>query len=503
MRGRGLSLPWRCAVAAVAGAALVLAFPPFDLWWLAPLPVAAFTLACRGETAVRGASVGLVFGMVFFAGLMPWLRVIGPDAWVLLSATCAVFLAALGAATSLATRVPGWPLWVACLWVAEEALRDRWPLGGFPWGRLAFSQPHSAVTAWAALGGAPLVTFTVALAGTCVAFAVISTTTRGRVVVLGAAVAVVGVGLVIPTPTDGRTITAAVVQGNVPRTGMDAFGQRVAVLSAHVEATRTLAKDVRAGTMPKPDFVVWPENASDIDPVLDKGAYTLIDDVVSEIGVPVLVGMVVQTPDGTKLRNEGVVWDPVTGPGQVYVKRHPVPFGEYVPFRSLLQHFISRFDRVPKDFAAGTDPGVLTLGTTTVANVICFEVAYDQIVRDAVVGGGEVITVQTNNATYGRTGQVEQQLAISQLRAVEHGRSVLVAATSGISAVISPDGTILDSVPEFTQSVMVQDVPARTQITLADRMRGWPELVLAMVGLGAAVAGFRRRSSEDVSCPNP
>ncbi len=473
----------------------MLAFPPFGVWPLAVPAVAALTWCCREQRVRTGLGLGALFGAVFFLGLMPWMRVIGPDAWVGLSALCAVFVAALGAGLAVVSRLPAWPLTSAALWVAEEALRDRIPFGGYPWGRLAFGQVGTGFTGWAAVGGAPLVTFAVALSGSLLCYAFVQ---RRRVLVasvaLAASAAVPALGWLVPVGGTGPTVTVALVQGNVPRTGLDAFGQRAAVLDAHVEATRRLADDVAAGRVPQPDFVIWPENASDIDPARDPATYTAIDDVVKDIGVPVLVGMVVATPDDTQLRNQGVVWDPVTGPGETYVKRHPVPFGEYVPFRSTLERFISRLDRVPRDFVAGEEPGVLDLAGTPVADVICFEVAYDEIVRDAVREGGQLISVQTNNATYGRTGQVEQQLAISRLRAVEHARSVLVAATSGISAVIAPDGSVTDRAPEFVQEVLVAEVPVRTELTLATRVGAWPELALTIVGLSAVVVGLRRRT---------
>jgi apolipoprotein N-acyltransferase len=283
-------------------------------------------------------------------------------------------------------------------------------------------------------------------------------------------------------------VTAAVVQGNVPRTGMDAFAQREAVLLNHVQASEQLAADIAVGKAPQPQLVVWPENSSDLDPYTDAEAYDQISKAVTALGVPTLVGLVVTAPDGQGLQNTGVVWDPQAGPGQTYVKRHPVPFGEYVPFRSLLSPFVSRFDRVPRDFVAGDVPGVLQVGPATVGDVICFEVAYDSVVRDVVRSGADVIAVQTNNATYGRTGQVEQQLAMARLRAVEHGRSVLVAATSGISAVIAPDGQVLAQAPEFTQDALVVRVPLRTGLTLADRLGAVPEWLLALVGLAAVVA---------------
>lgn len=499
----------RLGAAAVSGLLLVLAFPPVGLWWCAPIAVAGLTLAVRGSRLLPAAGTGFVFGAVFFVGLMPWLRVVGPDAWVLLSLFSACYLAVLAAAVSLVQRLAAWPLWVACLWVLEELVRGRFPFGGFPWGRLAFSQSDSPLTALVSLGGTALLTFAVALAGTLLAWCAVRVRRTRRVdlrlvaAVAGCAVLVL-VGLAVPLPsataTDhGRTVTAAVVQGNVPRTGLDAFDQRETVLRNHVQASAHLAADVAAGRTPQPDLVVWPENSSDIDPFYDPAAYQMISNAVDALGVPTLVGLVVAAPDPTKVENEGVVWSPGTGPGQTYVKRHPVPFGEYVPFRHLLSTFVSRFDRVPRDFQAGTKPGLLQVGPARLGDVICFEVAYDGVVRDVVRDGADVLAVQTNNATYGRTGQVEQQLAMSRLRAVEHGRAVLVAATSGISAIIAPDGSILAQAPEFTQDSLVERVPLRTALTWADRLTVWPEWLLAMLGLAAVVVaagqamGDRRR----------
>ena len=495
--------------AGLSGAVLVLAFPPFDLWWLAPVAIAgllaSLDLGTQGcstlrSTAFRGAGLGGVFGLTFFGLLTPWLRVIGPDAWLVVVVMSAFFTTLLGAGAALVLRLPGWPFWVACWWVAVEALRGRVPFGGFPWGRLGQSQADAPTAAWASIGGVPLLGFLLVLAGALVLVAVRALLRPSGVrpavpaaLALSAALVLMLSGWAIPLGTSGREITVAVVQGNVPRTGMDAFGQREAVLAAHLEATHQLAEDVLAGTVPAPDVVIWPENASDIDPSLDDDAFAAIDAAVRDVGVPVLVGMVVEVEDGERVANQGTVWDPVSGPGESYVKQNLVPFGEYVPFRSSLERVITRLDRIPRDFVAGDQPGVLDLGPLTVADVICFDVAHDATVRDAVSGGGEVITVQTNNATYGRTGQVPQQWAISRLRAIEHGRTVVVAATSGISGVVAPDGTVVAQTPEFVQEVVVETVAARTDLTWATRVGAWPELALTLLGLGAVVVAVRRR----------
>ncbi|GAA0965708.1 apolipoprotein N-acyltransferase [Actinocorallia libanotica] len=503
----------RLLAAAVAGLVMYLAFPPSvlgpdegstsGLWPLAPVGVALFALAVRRLGAWTAALAGLVCGLAFFLPVLPGLRPIGTDVWLGLSVTEALYFAPMGAAMALASRSRLWPLWIAALWVTQEFVRGRFPLGGFPWARLAFSQTDTPLTAYAALGGAPLASFATALIGTLLAYAAGEHRRKAAALGLAGALAVPLAGTLIPTGsgtagTGEKEITVAVIQGNVPRAGLDFLGQRQAVLNNHVAQTRELASQVRAGRVPRPDLVVWPENSSDIDPYRDDEAYAVIDAAVKDVGVPVLVGALTETPDGSEVENRGIVWDPETGPGDHYTKRHPVPFGEYVPFRDLLTSFISRLERVPRDFARGTRDNRLTMGPAVVGDVICFEVAYDGIVRDAAKDSG-ILVVQTNNATYGYTSLPWQQLAMSRLRAIEHDRTVLVAATSGISAIITPDGRMARRSREFTPDIQVAAVPVRTTATVGDRLGGLPEWLLALAGIigtGVAVRA-RRRAAPD------
>ncbi|MFJ4846815.1 MULTISPECIES: apolipoprotein N-acyltransferase [unclassified Streptomyces] len=494
----------RTAIAAVCGLALAAAFPPYGLWPLSIAAVAGLALLTRGRTGGQGAWLGFAFGLPFFLWLLLWLRVIGYDAVVGLSLIEAAFVALLGAGLAVTSRLRAWPLWGACLWVTEELARDRLPFGGFPWGRLAFANTSSPFTPLAALGGAPLVTFAVALCGSLLASAAVAVwLLRTGPVVFGrrrfvpaagaavAAVAVFAAGWAVPVPTKADdSVRVAIVQGNVQQPGLHFLGRPLKILNNHVEATLKLAADVKAGRTPKPDLVIWPENSSDMDPFAEPQAYALITKAVQAVGVPVLVGALVDGPDETHVQNEGIVWDPVTGPGASYTKQHPVPFGEYVPFRQELTKVIKRLDQIPRDFYPGKHSGVLQIGPARLGDVICFEVAYDGIVHDTVAAGARALIIQTNNATYGRTGQPEQQLAMSQLRAVEHGRAVVTAATSGITAVVAPDGRIEQQTREFTQDVLSARLPLRDELTVADRVGDGPEWALAMVGLLSCVAAF-------------
>jgi apolipoprotein N-acyltransferase len=511
--GNGPTWPWRTPLAAAGGLLLVLAFPGYDLVALAVLGPAALALAVHGQPLRSGLWLGLVFGLAFFAPLLSWTGIyVGPVPWLALAVFEALHLALLGGATALVSRLPLWPLWAAALWVADEALRGRFILGGFPWGRLGSSQTEGPLLALAAYGGVPLVTFAVALIGTLLAAAARAVHRARAGSGEGwrtAALAAAGVAVVpalgalawlpLPGPSltaGGPTTTVAVIQGNVPRAGLDFNAQRRAVLDNHVQQTIDLADDVAAGRQARPDLVIWPENSSDIDPYRNDDARRQIDRAAEAIGAPILVGAVVQGP-GRFISNTAIVWDPEDGPGDTYVKRHPVPFGEYVPARDLVRYVSDDVDRVTDQFA-GDEVGVLDVGGALLGDLICFEVVYDGLVHDVVAGGAGMLVVQTNNATFGYTHESEQQLAMSRLRAVETGRTVAVAATSGISAIVAPDGTVVRSSSLFTPAVFVEEIAQRDSVTVAQRLGAAPEGVLSALGAGAVLAaalrGYRVRS---------
>jgi apolipoprotein N-acyltransferase len=485
-----IPLVGRILAAAVFGLGLAIAFAPYDQWWLMAPSVAGLTVMCTSIRVPAAALVGFVYGLAFTLALVPWLTVIGYAAWIALSVLEAVFFGLLGAAIAIVVGRPGWPVWVACCWVGAEQLKASIPWGGLPWGRLAFALGETPLAAYARLGGVAMLT---GLAAVIVNLA-LAVIWRRRIdlvsaLMLAAVVALVVVGWLLPvTSPAGPTLTVAVVQGNVPGHGLEAFVERRAVLENHVSATHALANSVRAGEIPRPNLVIWPENSTDIDPFTDERAAAAISRAVADVGVPTLVGAVVNAPDGEHLLNMGIVWDPRTGPGAEYVKRHLVPFGEYVPFRSLLAQHISALDQIPVDFAPGARPGVFHVAGTTIGDVFCFEVAYDDLLRDLVNGGARLLVVQTNNATYLGTSQLPQQWQMSKLRAIEFGRTVAVASTDGISGIVGPDGTLLAESSPATRAILVRRVPLESGLTPAARFGAWIEWVLSLTGLSAVTA---------------
>jgi apolipoprotein N-acyltransferase len=489
----------RPTVAVLLGVVLIFAFQPYDLWFLAIGAAGGFALLVRDQPVVRAALLGLLTGMGFFVPFLVWTGdEVGPIPWLLLSSFQALFFAPLGAAVMLVQRLPLWPVWTAAAWVAEEALRGRVPWGGFTWGKLAFAQVDGPLLGLAAVGGSVLVTFAVALAGGLLAAAVLHRPMWQRLAAVAGAGAMVGAGLLVPgLPATGQTATVAVVQGNTPGQGLDFNATRRVIVQNHVDVTHELARDVAAGEAAQPDLVIWPENSSDINPYADAEARQAISDAVAAIGVPTLVGTIVPTPDEQNVENTSIVWDPDTGPGETYVKRHPMPFGEYIPFRRIASMIApDAVARQPRDFVAGTDVGVLDLAGVTVGAVICFEVAFDNLARDAVRDGAQLLAIQTNNAGFGYSPMTEQQLAMSRLRAVEHGRWTLVAALAGVSAVIDPAGSVHQRAELFTQDVMLAEVELTDARTVATSIGEWPEWLLTLAALGAlALAGWRTRQA--------
>ncbi|MFE6916803.1 apolipoprotein N-acyltransferase [Streptomyces rubiginosohelvolus] len=511
---RAAGLPRRLlrpAAAVLSGLLLYASFPPRTVWWLVLPGFALLGWVLHGRRLRAAFGLGLLSGLGFMLPLLHWTgEDVGPVPWLALAAAEGLFIAVGCLGIAAVTRLAYWPVWAAAVWTLDEAVRARIPFGGFPWGKIAFGQSESAFLPLAALGGTPLLSFAVVLCGFGLYEAVRqvmayrSTGKIPRAAVAGAAASVLvpiaGALAALPLVDDSAengTATVAAIQGNVPRLGLDFNAQRRAVLDNHARRTTQLAEEVKAGKEKQPDFVLWPENSSDLDPYLNTDARQVIDDAVKAIGAPTVVGSVVEKGSDS-LRNTLIEWDPDQGPVDTYDKRHIQPFGEYMPMRTVARFFSEDVDRVQREFVPGTEVGVFDLAGTKVGLVTCYEAAFDDAVRDTVTHGGQMIAVPSNNATFGRSEMTYQQLAMSQVRAVEHGRAVVVPVTSGVSAVIRPDGTIVEKSGMFTPDALVDEVPLRSSLTPATRMGPLPEGVialLALAGLGwVSVSALRART---------
>jgi apolipoprotein N-acyltransferase len=482
----GLRLRWALLVCLAGGVALALAFPPFGIWPLAVAGPFLLVLALNRRTLRGSFCCGAVFGLSFFFFLLTWLVNVAWYAWVVLAVALAVIFAVLTIGQRLLLNLRFWPVAVAAWWVTAEAVRDRWPWP-FPWGRLAMSQAGAPDAGWMAIGGAPLLTFLLALTGAVIAWVVLSRGTARRIrrIPVPALFAVLTIAVLlaialVPLDPVGHAPTAVVagIQGNVPRArNLPSQLNNDDITQNHEQATLKLAAEVKAGKLPAPDIVLWPENSTNIDPFDDSAIYAEIMTAVTTIDRPVLVGEVLNNPQ----LNVGQLWTPGQGPGLYYAKRQLVPFGEYIPLRGFITHFSSLPNLVGTNFTPGHQAVVFGVGTIRLGDVICYEVAFDPLVRSEVNAGANLLTVQSNDADSeidGQTGGTEQQVAMAQLRAVESDRAVVYVSTTGESAIIDPDGDVIMHSGLWQQAILETRVPLVTYRTLADRIGQWPEYVL-------------------------
>lgn len=500
-----------------AGLLLCASFPPIGWWWAAIVGAALLIVVLRDSatTAAGGFGYGFLAGSAFYLPLLPWISgLVGAVPWVALSLVCAVFPGLFGLLAVVVRPLPGWPLWLAAVWMVQEWLKTSVPFGGFPWGVLGFSQTNGPLLPLTRLGGVPLVSFAVMLIAASVVAVGIEIMAWWRqpagasakqdrppaVVLPGLCIAAVLLATAVVHPgvrqsgTGSDTepaVTVAAIQGNVPRLGLDFNAQRRAVLDNHVKETLRLAEDVRAGRRPQPQFVVWPENSSDIDPLANADAGEQITMAAEAIGAPILVGGVISHPDSTRdnpaALNTVIVWDPVDGPGERHDKKIIQPFGEYLPWRGLFSKLSSYADRAGY-FVPGDGDGVIHAAGVPIGITTCWEVIFDRAARESVLGGAQVLAVPTNNATFDQA-MSEQQLAFSRARAVEHNRFVVVAGTTGISAIIAPDGRELARTEWFQPAILDMPVRLKTVITPATQWGPIVLFVLVALGIGAVMAG--------------
>jgi apolipoprotein N-acyltransferase len=512
----GIGMPWALLISIVGGIAVFVSFPPLDAWPVVVLGPALLVIALTGRSLRGSFCCGLAFGLALFVPLLTWLLNVAWYAWFALAVAEAVIFAVLAVGQRLLLRLGWWPAAVAGWWVAAEGLRDRWPFA-FPWGRLAMTQSVAPDVRWVAIGGAPLLTFLLALTGAMIArwaLCLLGGTTplraagslRAALAAVVTAGAVLAGGLLPVDPVGGApTAEVAAIQGNVPRArNLPQLLNDSEVTQNQAAATLKLAAEVKAGRLAAPDVVVWPEDAVGLDPFEYPSVYDEVLEMVDAIGRPVLVGEVLQDP----LRNVGQLWVPRRGPTYpIYVKRQLVPFGEYIPFRRIISSFSSLPSLQPVNFTPGHAAVVFDVGPVRLGDVICYEVGFDNLVRSEVTAGANVLALQSNDADFeldGQLGETEQQTAMARIRAIESDRAVIYSSTTGESSIIAPDGALLAHSGIWRQAILEARVPLVSYRTLADRVGGWPEYViilLTVLSLAWAAAGAwgarsaRRRES--------
>ncbi|MFT8396146.1 apolipoprotein N-acyltransferase [Propionibacterium sp.] len=500
-------------LALVAGALLGLAFQPWAIWFTAPLGVALLCWLTRQPTARRAAWSGFLAGLVMMAMTVSWEYVVGWWMPLLLVPFLALWTLLTGVVQHFAQRLRGWPLWAAAAWTLAEALGSRLPFGGFGWSRLAFTTLDQPTGGWLWVIGAAGTGWLVALTGTlllavCDSLAELRKPgadsraphplRRGLAAVLGIAVIFAGGAVLgrMPGPvTSHGSVSIAVVQGDVDGSaGPHSMGYARSVTDNHLSETIMAMARARTGLDPMPDFVLWPENSTDMDPNSDAETGDLIATAQQIAGRPVFVGAVTDGPGADGRQTTGLWWT-MQGETDRYAKRNAVPFGEFTPMKSLVFALVPMAKEVGRQTVPGTKPGVvngvLNDGRTLrVGDIICYELAFDSTVYDTVRHGAQVITVQSNNSTYTGTAQPRQQFAITRVRAMEMRRDIVIATTNSLSGVVDGHGKVIAQSTEATAYSRTFTVPLSSGITPAMTVGPLVEVVASVLAGLAAVVGF-------------
>ncbi|MFC5930998.1 apolipoprotein N-acyltransferase [Cryobacterium melibiosiphilum] len=505
---RALKLPLWAALLLAVGAGIVLdaAFPDRDWWALAPVGVLLMLLALLGRGPWTGLLVGLVGGLAFWLTHIFWITLyLGAVPWLALGGLQSIFFAVGLALTAVVLssgprvwptrlgRLGVVPIVVAGLWTAREAISAVWPYGGFAWGRVALSQsesPLGSLVGWVGLSGLSfLVVFVAALVLQLLRepLALPAPESPPRLGWGASAplwqstlvVAAITALLVVPAfpIVESGTARLAAVQG-ASDAGLFAQNEPGQILNDHASATLPLIGE-------PVDFVVWPENASDIDPTRSTDAARVADYISTAMDAPLITGTIT-LQDGTYY-NSSLLWKSGEGAVDIYDKVHPVPFAEYMPDRAFWRPFApDLIDLIGRDYGIGTRDNIFDIDGIMAGIAICFDIADDQLVHEMIDDHAEIILAQTNNADFGYTDESVQQLAIARLRAMETGRTVVNISTVGTSAIITPDGATLDQLPVWEPGSMVQTVPLSATVTPAMEVGRGLEWLLSGLGL----AGF-------------
>jgi apolipoprotein N-acyltransferase len=440
-------------LSALSGLLLSAAFEPLALWWLAPIALAIEMFALtRSERKYLSV---LTFALTFNLVLLHWTSIyVGSVPWIILAIGLSIFYLPLAAVKRLG--ISFFPL----IFISLEEIRNRFPFQGFGWARIAYSQADAPYAKIAAHGGAVALSAITALIAL---FLFALTQKRLRILILLPL-------LLIFQPmhvNTNQSTNALLIQGSVPELGLDFNSRATEVFYNHVKETKKALQDNR-----KVDFILWPENSVDVDPFRNPEVF----DTLNSYKQPLIVGAIVGK--GEEVLNTSILW---TKDAQiVYVKQHLTPFGEYIPLRSLAGK-ISPLVNDVRDFSPGNESVVFKIGAAKIAPVICYELLDDQILQQAAKSSN-LLTVQTNSATFGDSAESAQQLQITRIRAIEHSRNVLSVSTTGYSAIIDYNGKVLQKSNMGTAQHLYATVGLITSTSPRDRYRDWA-LVITLIWL--------------------
>jgi apolipoprotein N-acyltransferase len=447
-------------LSALSGTLLSAAFEPVGKWWVAPIAIAVHMYALSIST--RKVLSSFIFGLTLNLIVLHWSSTfVGSIPWVILAIGLSLFYLPLALVSKWG--ITAYPL----IYILLEEVRNRFPFGGFGWVRIAFTQADAPYAKVAAIGGAT------ALSAAVVLIALVIFYISHRKVSLIPLLPFLIVLIPASTTNVGST-NILMIQGNVPQLGLDFNSRAKAVFNNHFERTQMeIEKDSNV------DFILWPENSVDVDPFLNSDVKKSLDSIKQ----PLIIGAIVNK--GNTLLNTSILWGGEFP--ETYIKQHLTPFGEYIPLRSLARVVSPLVDEV-EDFSPGDSGKTFEIGAIKVAPVICYELIDDALLERAAKNSN-ILAVQTNSATFGMSAESAQQLSITRIRAIEHGRNIASVSTTGYSAIIDSSGKILQQSSMGTADSIRAEVDLIEGQTPRDRAGDW-----ALIGVLVALFLIARRA---------
>lgn len=480
----------QAVAAAVVGGLLVGAsIPPVGIWPLAIIGIVLVDRAGADAPVAARFVRGWLAGVAVLAPTTWWMRELTLPGWLLASLLLSTLFG-----LALAATPPGVGRWVALpgAWVLFDAVRGRWPFGGVPLSTLAIGQVGGPLALVARIGSSLLVAALAVTVAVAVA-AALARRPRSAAAAVAAVLAALALASVAPDgEATGRRLQADVVQGGGPQGTQAIDTDPRDVFERHLSASRRVRRDA--------DLVVWPEDVVDAtSPFESSPEAAELAELSRRLDGVLVVGVTAESQGGRRFTNEAVAFDDGRVEDQVGKERR-VPFGEHVPFRSLIQPFAP--PALPsRDAIVGRGPAVLETSVGRLGVVISWEVFFPDRARDAIGNGGQLLLNPTNGSSFTGTQVQSQQVASSRLRAIETGRWVLQAAPTGFSAVIDPRGRVLERTGVSERSVLRATVELRSGRTLAVAFGDWPTLTLA---IGLVVGGWAlARRAPEVGADDP
>jgi apolipoprotein N-acyltransferase len=458
--------------ALLGGLCLAAATPPWGFWPLAFGGIVLLDHAIAGARGiVRLGRAWVVWAALLFPSLW-WMQDLTAPGYVV---ACVFYAGILATGTMLAPEGPGRFVALGGGVILAEWVRFRWPFGGVPLSNLAIGQVAGPLAPMLRVGGALFVVGMTVVAGAAVSAALRRCWVLAAGLAALTAVVLVSSLLAPDGSATGTTLDVALVQGGGPQGTRAVDTEEGIVLERHLAASEELEGPV--------DLVLWPEDVVDVATFADSDEEEQLRDLARANDATFVAGVIADDgPD--RFRNWAVVFGPDGEEVGRYEKVERVPFGEWVPLRSVLEPLAG--DALPaRDAAVGDGPAAVDTPVGNLGISISWEIFFGERARDAVRAGGEIIVNPTNGASFSGTQVQTQQVASSRMRAIETGRWVLQIAPTGFSAVVDPAGDVRQRTSVSEREVLYDTVGLRRGRTIYVRYGDAPALALAALLLAA------------------